>query len=219
LRHHRRGAVRSGARFLQSAPLMPSLLRFVSFAAVSLAPALAFAEEPPPPAAPATTVTIVLPPPVAPAALTVAPVVWLPASPPDTVVMHQRSKGLMIGGFFVTGAGAAGVGGGVHLISSIHSKPSRCADPTSDGTIGGTTGSIVASSLCGVGEGFNRAIGLGVGWTLVIGGSLWTVGGVAMSFLGGQQVPVKPKKTKVPVALTTPSVSVGIGSVSASWSF
>lgn len=197
---------------------MPSLLRFLSFAAVSLA--LALAEEPPSPAAPATTVIVVLPPPVAPTAPAADPMVWMTTRTPDTVVMHQRSKGLMIGGFFVTGVGIAGVIGGAHLISSINSKPSSCVAPTNDGTIGGTTSSIVASNLCGIGEGFNRGFGLAIGWTLAVGGGIWTVGGVAMSIVGGQQVPVKPKKPKnVPMASTAPSVSVGLGSVSASWSF
>lgn len=188
---------------------MTSFLRVLSFAAVSLSPCLAFAEEPLSPAAPSTTVTVVLPPPPAPLA---AKAVWSPAPTPDTVVMHRRNTGVMIGGFAVTTVGIVGLVSGALLVDSINSKPSSCSGPSPQDI--GTIGSSVA---CGVGQGLNRGFSLVGAWTLAIAGGAWSLGGVTMAIIGGTSVPVKPKPVRK--ASATPVVSVGIGSMSAAWTF
>jgi hypothetical protein len=191
---------------------MPSFLRVLSFAAVTLFPCLALAEEPLSPAAPSTTVTIVLPAASAPLA---APTVWTPAPSPDTVIMHRRNTGVMIGGFAVTTVGIVGLVSGVLLVDSINSKPSSCNTlPSQD------IGAIGSSVACGIGDSINRDFSLLGAWTLAIAGGVWTLGGITMSAIGGTMVPLKPKHAPKKVhASVTPAVSVGIGSMSATWSF
>lgn len=199
------------ARFVRQARVMTSFLRVVSFAAVSLAPCLAFAEEPVIPAAPSTTVTIVLPSTSAPLAASTA---WSPAPTPDTVVMHRRNTGVMIGGFAVTTVGIVGLISGALLVDSINSRPSSCTTPSADGFEG-----IGQALGCGIGESVSRDFSLAGAWTLTIAGGIWTVGGVVMSVIGGTTVPVKPKRGPRMKPSAMPAVSVGAGSVSAAWTF
>ena len=196
---------------MRSALVMTSLLRVVCFAAVSFTPGLAFAEEPVIPPAPSTTVTVVLPAPSAPLAASMA---WSPAPTPDTVVMHRRNTGVMIGGFAVTTVGIVGLISGALLVDSINSRPSSCTTPSAEGFEG-----IGQSIGCGIGESVNRDFSLAGAWTLTIAGGIWTVGGVVMSVIGGTTVPLKPKRHPKVKPSAMPAVSVGAGSVSAAWTF
>ncbi len=193
-----------------------SLPLILSFAAVTLVPFAASAEElgatvqmqvPAPPVVVVTPAPPVQPPP----AIIFETPVQRPANEtwyrPEPAVPQtkMRSKGLVIGGSILTAAGIGmAVGGGAYLASLKRTVFLHQPCPSDLGGLG-----------CAIGQGLGNAfsemdysLGQAFGGLLLAAGIGSTIGGLAMIGVGAQDAPIKPKRYGA-FNLTMPQLSVG----------